>query len=339
MLRFVLCLLLLQSASWAQDNDILGYEIENANTMENPAPAKKVAPSAKKKNSIERERERDVEPVVLAPLPTKQDPAAAAVNVPKPVPATGNLKMEDFYQTWNARKVRQGIGYSPQLGVAEYDRWLSAKWGFLVGVRYSKNQDSFTETRTTAYNPTGLTLTDSTTFGGIRNPTVLVVVLGAKNRIWQNDWLQINWGPLLSYTQGTSVTYNVGTTSRTVPNVNTPNDYSVTDSGIGKVTTGVDPTYALGVRLGSEIYVKWFPNLSLCADIVMFNQLPIKGTTETNTSSRTYNVVSGVPQASTTETYNTNRVYNDFGGSASTGQTGAAFFNIFGANWSIKYVW
>ncbi len=336
MLRFVLCLLLLQSASWAQDNDILGYEIENANTIENPPPAKKVAPSTKKKNSIERERERDVEPVVLAPLPTKQDPAA---NVPKPVPGTGNLKMEDYYQTWNARKLRQGIGYSPLLAVAQYDRWISSKWGFLVGIRYSKNQDSATETKATSYSPTTLTLTDSTTFGGSRNPTVLVLIMGAKNRIWQNDWLQINWGPLLSYTQGTSVSYSVGSTSRTVPNVNTPGDYSVSEASLGTVTTGVDPTYSLGVRLGSEFYVKWFPNLSLCADIVIFNQLPVKGTTETKTASRNYNVVAGVPQSPSSETYNTNRVFNDLGGAASTRQVGADYFNAFGANWSIKYVW
>jgi hypothetical protein len=141
------------------------------------------------------------------------------------------------------------------------------------------------------------------------------------------------------YTHGTSVSYSTGNLSRTVANVNTPGDYTVTETNLGSTSSGVDPTYSLGVKVGSEFYAKWFPNIAICADIVFLNQLPLKGTQETNTATKSYNVVSNVAQAPSSESYNTSRVYNDFGGAASTGQVGASYFNLFGANWSIKYVW
>ncbi len=113
----------------------------------------------------------------------------------------------------------------------------------------------------------------------------------------------------------------------------------MTEANLGTTNNGVDPRYSLGVKVGSEFYVKWFPNLAICADIVFLNQLPVKGTQETNTATKTYNVVAGVAQSPTAESYNNSRTFNDYGGSASTGQIGAAYFNILGANWSIKYVW
>lgn len=325
MLRYIICLLFVQTTLWAQDADIFG-EIENSNTVET-LPKKNQKPTTTQA------------PITSTDLTIGANPTNSSTKPAPGVPATGNLKMEDYFQTWNARKLRQGIGYSPLLNLAQYDRWITAKWGVFVGFRYQKSTDTATETKTTSYNQTTLALTDSTQFGGTRNPTTIALMVGAKNRIWQNDFLQINWGPLLLYTHGTSVSYSVGSITKTVTNVNSPNDFTMTETGLGSTSNGVDPTYSLGVKVGSEFYLKWFPNLSLCADVVFLNQLPLKGTQESNTATKTYNVVAGVAQSPTAESYNTSRTYNDYGGAASTSQVGAQYFNILGANWSIKYVW
>jgi hypothetical protein len=322
MLRFVLSILFIQSVTWAQD-DILGLEIDSSATESQPAPP------PKKKGATPR-------PPSVVAASAASEPAQ---NQAAPATAQQSVRLDEYFNTWNARKVRQGFGYSPILNLAQYDRWITPKWGFFVGLRNQKTQDSFIENRTTSYNQTTLSLSDTTSFSGARNPTVINMVIGGKSRIWQNDWMQVNWGGFLMYTHGTSVSYATGSTTRTAPNVNTPNDYTMNENALGSTSSGVDPTYSLGVKVGSEFYIKWFPNLALCADIVFLNQLPLKGTTETSTATKTYNVVSGVAQAPTAESYNTNRVYNDYGGAASTGQVGASYFNLLGANWSIKYVW
>lgn len=324
MLRFILCVFLLQSVAWSQEPDILGVDIDNSSTEAQSAP-----PPRKKGSKSQ--------PPAQQAQPQNQDSntsASAQANS-----ATQTMRLDDYFNTWNARKVRQGFGYSPVLNLAQYDRWITPRWGFFVGLRYQKNQDSFSENRSTAYNQTTLSMTDTTTFSGTRNPTVLNLVIGTKNRIWQNDWMQVNWGALLLYTHGTSVSYATGSSTRSVVNVNTPSDFTMNENALGSTSSGVDPTYSLGVKVGSEFYLKWFPNLALCADIVFLNQLPLKGTTETNTATKTYSVVSGVAQAPTAESYNTSRTYNDYGGAASTGQVGASYFNLLGANWSVKYVW
>lgn len=314
MLRFVLSIILIQSVAWSQnyEGDILGAGTENS-TGEQPA------------NSANKKKEAES---------TQSKISTATKNT-----LSQTVKLDEYYNTWNARKLRQGFGFSPLLSLAQYDRWITPRWGFFIGVRYDKTQDNFAETKTTTYNQTSLSLTESVAFSGARNPTVLNLVVGAKKRIWQNDWMQVNWGPLLMYTHGTSVSYSTGTLTRTVANVNNPNDFTMSEASLGTISNGVDPKYSLGVKVGSEFYVKWFPNLALCADIVILNQLPVKGTQDEATATKTYAVVAGVQQAPTAESYSNVRRFNDFGGSASTSQVGSAYFNILGANWSIKYVW
>lgn len=324
MLRFVLGLLLVQSIAWSQDNDILGLEIEN-NSIESQPPPKQAPKKNQNSNKL------DSNSFMLS-TPSAQLGGKPA-NVQQP------MKLDDYFNTWNARKVRQSFGYSPLLNMAQYDRWITPKYGFFVGFYYQKSQDNFTETKTTNYNQTSLSLSESVTFGGSRNPTVMSLMIGGKSRIWQNDWLQINWGPLLMYTHGTSVSYATGTITRTVGNVNVPGDFTMNESALGSTSAGVDPKYSMGVKIGSEFYIKWFPNLAICGDIVFLNQMPVKGTQETSTATKTYNVVSGVAQAPTAESYSTSRTFNDLGGAASTSQVGASYFNMLGANWSIKYVW
>lgn len=347
MVRFAVILFLTHVAffhSAGQAQDILGYEIDESNSIDSkpsppPASSRKIPvnsntnsnfPPSKPAATAFPSNANSNNSDGAAPTPTKVNNAPTG---------TGYLKMEDYYQTWNARKLKQGISYSPLLNVAQYDRWITPKWGFFVGLRYAKSTDNFIESKTSTYNPTTLALSEDVSFAGSRNPTTLVLMVGAKGRIWQNDFMQVNWGPLLMYTHGTSVTYATGRLTRNVANVNNPNDYTMVETSLGSVSTGVDPTYSLGVKVGTEFYVKWFPHLALCADVVFMNQFPLKGTTETNTVSRTRNVVAGVPQSPTSEQYNNSRVYNDYGGGASTSQVGAQYFALLGTNWSIKYVW
>jgi hypothetical protein len=242
--------------------------------------------------------------------------------------------------SWNTQLLNS-FGIQPLSGAFNYQRWLkdAPSWGYTLQFSWTKSSDSTAEETSTTINVGSLTQTQGTTYSGVKNPEVLTLGAGFKNRIFSNPWIKISWGGELLYSQTSKVSYRTGSVSISTPNINTPGDYTVTESNLGDESLNTGSQIFWGPRFGAEFYIKWFPNLALYGEASLLTSLNRKNTTTRNTVSRAYSVVGGVAQAPSSESSSTVVRENQLGYSRSLSSVGSSYFNLFSSNWGLRYNW
>lgn len=145
-------------------------------------------------------------------------------------------------------------------------------------------------------------------------------------------------GGFAGATYTTSTNYPTGSTSTAISNTAAPETYTVTETGYGDISTKTDLTFFGGFKLGSEFYLKWFPNLALGFAAGVFTSTGGDVTTNTNSTTQTYQVTSGVSQTPTVRQKTSSEAITKNGGLVDTYGIGGTTFQFTGL-FTVRYVW
>lgn len=248
-------------------------------------------------------------------------------------------------QSWRPKSVVHSLGIESSsasfgvLGVTSvvYGRWNGSK-GWEALFAYNKTADSFANSSTTSLNTIANSQTLTETASGARNPTSILLGYQYKSKSFESDWLLIYWGALGAVRWQSTTEYDTGTKTTTTANTATPGDFTVTESARGSIKREPSPDYILGLRIGSEVYLRWFPNIALTFSTGFTQTLggTVKQTTDTWTRTTPYTGgVAGAPSSASRSTQVTETPGNL---SAATFGVGGQTFNLFGS-WGIRYIW
>ena len=254
---------------------------------------------------------------------------------------------EFWSNNWQPEKLKNSIGIETSattLGVLGrnvlvYSRWLNSRWGIEGLFGFSKASDTMNTAVNSSTDAIANSQTTTTTYTGVEQPKVITLGAVVKNRIYQSSWLQVYIGGMVAVNHFSDTRYQTGSSAATITDLATPNNFTVTETNLGTISTSQEIAYIVGPRVGTEIYLKWFPNFALGFSGGILYFMGGEQTTTTQRSTRSFAVVSGVPQEPTTTSTSTNIVsrtrppntINTFG----IGGTSFSFNGL----WTIKYMW
>lgn len=271
---------------------------------------------------------------------TTANSGSSSSSQPTPQIGSTNFIAERYMQSWRANRYMNSFGYNSLNNVIQYDAWLNKDIGYFAMGSISKDEDTATETKTVVTNNIGLSQAYTTSYSGSKKPMILTLGGGVKFRLWQNEWIQINWGGMGLLTQTSAVSYPyAGNIVKTVANTQSPNDYSTVFTDVGTVSTSASTAIRIGPRLGAEVYLKWFPNVSVVGDIQILMTMAQTGTTRYAYESKTYATTGGVDQPASSSTSTSQSQQTKTGGAWDTSQIGSSVFNALSATWGIRYNW
>lgn len=247
---------------------------------------------------------------------------------------------------WASRFYRQSIGFEGSGGVSSmigqnaitYGVWNSRRIGFELFIAASKTSDGVSEVQTTTTNAITGAKTISTAYSGTSKPFVLTLGVMPKVKAYRNSWLMV-YGAMVgaaSYVGG--VSNLTGTISSTASNPLRPNDQTITETSYGTVTSDSFLNFAVGPRVGSEIYVKSLPNVAIGFAAGIITTFSGDQTTTSDVRTASYLVVDGIKQTSTSEAGTKTVTRTRPGISGTTVAIAGQSFNLFGT-FTIRYVW
>jgi hypothetical protein len=259
------------------------------------------------------------------------------------------MKNSDWQPTWRPHQQRMALGIEPSsssFGVLGFNAISLTSWSnYWSGVEYlfgySKSNDSFTQTTVTSI-PNSLAATVSstatTTHSGTSNPHQALFGMSYREKLHQSDWMQIYWGVLGAVMYSSSASWTTGTRVLTTADITDPDNYSVTETAYGNVTQESGFRFYFGPKIGSEFYLKWFPQLALgfSTGLIGYVGYPVKQVTTTTTQN--YSVVDGVSGAPASKSESSTTSYNAGDWTASTVGIGGTTFSFTG-QFSIRYIW
>lgn len=260
-------------------------------------------------------------------------------------PAPAMTTTDDPWVGWPGR-YDQYVGYetgTTTVGIIGRDLIVYGTWDGESGTEYflgfEKPGDSYTKTSTTSQSGVATTSqTEAVTQSGSKSSYVLTLGAGKKQKIHQGRWVQVYMGYFGGMTYLTPATTPVGNRTKTTSNISNPDNYTITESGIGESKVKTDPILFGGVKLGSEFYLRWFPNLAIGFSTGLLLAAGGKKTTETSTETQTYSVVGGVPQTPTSHSGSKSEAVTDPGLTSDTFGIGGTSFQFNGL-FTIRYVW
>ena len=289
-------------------------------------------------------------PVGQAQLIAQLEMDEASEEIEKPMARTKKKrkkkrkKSEYHFQWFNPSNYQNAFGYERagvgilSENVINYSKWIDGgKRGYEIFAGFSKAADTLTTNQVTSTNSIAETQTITTTNTGQSNGFEITLGGGYKQKMYQSRWLQVYWGALGAVTYATATDFPVGTTV-VVNDTTTPGDFTTTQTGVGSTQVETDLAFSLGLKVGTEFYLKWFPQLAIGFSSGLLTTMGGNTTTTTTTSNRAAATVGGVEQDPTTDSSSTQVVQNDRGISASTFGIGGTEFNLFGT-FTIRYIW
>jgi hypothetical protein len=150
--------------------------------------------------------------------------------------------------------------------------------------------------------------------------------------------MMVYWGGYGGLVYTTDTTGKTGSVTKSTPNITTPDTHTITESGLGEQTISRDIQFLAAGRVGTEFYLKWFPQLALGFAGGLQTGYLGKTTNTIKQTTQTYQVVAGAQQTPTSRSESTTTQTTDNGLSSATFVMGGQQFNAFG-NFSLKYVW
>jgi len=246
---------------------------------------------------------------------------------------------------WSPESQQYALGYENGSGnfnvfaqnAMVFGIWVGPRLGLDIYLGYTKDADTYTTTSASSESSLNTTKTASTTYSGIKNQNYYTLGLGLKYVLYQNSWVQINFGGVAAVTLPSSATYSSGTITETFAVKTDPTNKSVVDT-VGSIEAKTALAYHVGPKIGSEFYLKWFPHLSLGFATGLLASFGGNTATTTTTRNKIFTVVNGTEQTPSTDTTSVSVADRDLGMRAKTFGIGGTVFNLFG-NFTIRYVW
>jgi hypothetical protein len=220
-------------------------------------------------------------------------------------------------------------------------------YGFMVdklGVdlyfAHSKDANTSTSsiTRTSNDASTPKTLTVVQKFTGTDNHKKTTFGVQPKYVFFADRWFKASVGFMLAYTPKSSVRYRTGTISTTYADATSVNNYSVSESSFGSISSSISSKTLYGPRISTEFYLKWFPHIALGFGTGLILSSGADATTDTSTQSRSYTVTNGVVGTPTTAQTTSASETTKTNGTAKTVAIGGTTFSLLG-NFSLRYIW
>lgn len=259
------------------------------------------------------------------------------------------MKNSEWQPTWRPHQQRMALGIEPSsssFGVLGFNAISLTSWtNYWSGIEYlfgySKSTDSFTESTATSI-PNSLAATVSstatTTHSGTSNPHQVLFGVSYREKLHQSDWMQIYWGALGAVMYSSKASWKTGTRAINTADITDPDNHSVTETGYGTITQEDGFRFYFGPKIGSEFYLKWFPQLALgfSTGLIGYVGYPVKQVTSTTT--QTYTVVDGVSGAPASKSESSTTSYNAGDLTVSTVGIGGTTFSFTG-QFSLRYIW
>lgn len=258
---------------------------------------------------------------------------------------TGSLVVEPSW--WKAGLHNYNIGYEAAAGTGILGQnvivgglWFNSNLGLDVFLGYNKGANGSTETVTDSTNvlATPNTRTTTTSYSGTNTGSNITLGANVKYRLVQTDWFQFNIGMMLAFLPGSSGDYQTGSRTETYADVSNTGNKTVTETALGTITSKTSTQIAVGPRLGTEFYIKWFPHLAVGFSTGILTTLTGETTTTTDTTSQSYTVTSGTAGTPTTKTTSHSVATNKLGFRGTTFGIGGTTFSLTGT-FSLRYVW
>lgn len=255
-------------------------------------------------------------------------------------------KMAAELPWWNPTKYRNEVGYEGSAGLASvlaqntisYSHWMTEGTAFDFFFGYSKGVDSATEGASLVTNTTATSSVSTASYTGTKNPHTFMLGAGLRTRLYQNEWFALSLGGVVAFSPGNGADYPTGTRTETTPNTASPTNKTVVETNLGTISVENKSKIAVGPRLVSEFYLKWFPHLALGLNAGIFSVFYGDTVTTTNTRSRTYAVVNGVDQTPSADSSTSSSSTNKYGMAGSTFGLGGSTFQFTGT-FTLHYVW
>lgn len=143
---------------------------------------------------------------------------------------------------------------------------------------------------------------------------------------------------MLAYAAKTSVSYKTGSVTTSYADSSNLSNYSVSETGLGSVSSTSSAKMIYGPRLSVEFYLKWFPHIGLGFGTGLLMTQGGDTTTKTTTQTRSYSVTNGVAGTPTSSQTSSATDTVKTGGSSRTIAVGGTRFSLLG-NFAIRYIW
>lgn len=262
------------------------------------------------------------------------------------------MKDSEWTPTWRPHMQKRAIGIETASGsfgalgtnAISYTKWGSPSRGMEYLFGYFKNEDSYQEKLTKTQNNVGSStqgLEEITEYSGSRNPHNFIFGMAYREKLHQSDWMQIYWGLLGAVQYSTSASYKTGTLTKTTSNISNPNTYSLAENvNYGETTRDSRLQFFVGPKLGSEFYLRWFPQLALgfSTGVLANFGTASQETAITNVGTETTSVTNGTV---TTAPINQEKSVTTTNPGDLNGQTlaiGGQTFSFTG-QFTIRYIW
>lgn len=247
---------------------------------------------------------------------------------------------------WRADRARYMVGFEsagtslsalPQSAVL-VGTWLDREIGIEGFFGFSLAASTAEQTQTQTPNPPLKTLSVVTSNTGTSTPGTFILGGVLKYRLVQTSWFQVYLGALVSLSPSFSSSYTAGSRTEVTPNTDVPGDRTITENGYGPVSVKRSLEIALGPKVGTEFYVKWFPHLALGFSGGILTSFGGDTTTTSSLATRSYSITGGVdnPPASSppvSTVADTKRGVR--GATFGLGGVGFQFTGLF----TIRYIW
>lgn len=209
--------------------------------------------------------------------------------------------------------------------------WMDRRWGFETYVGYAKSASTATETTGASVNALTNASTTTRTYTGAA-PVGRALIGGAlKYRIYQRKHFGVSTDFLLTFMPGSSASYLSGSEVITVPDTNSPSNYTVSQAAYGTVVSELSSFLRFGPRMTVDYHLPFLPNLLLGATFGIFASVGGTTTTTSPLRTQTYAVVNGVAQPPTSDSTVTSVVQSSPGLTSNTyglGGTGVGLGSV-----------
>lgn len=254
---------------------------------------------------------------------------------------------EETFNAWSPEKQRYSIGYEGAAlsavsvigkNAMNFGCWLNDSWAIDAYFGYTKDADTYSDTTASIGDAVANSSTVTVTHAGIKNANIFTLGAGVRYRVFQNSWFQFNVGGLLTYTPGVAASYTTGSITTTTPNLNSPGNQTISETGLGTISSNTNATTSVGPKLGTEFYPRWFPHLALGFSTGILTTFGSESTVTTSTRTRTYTTLGGTAQPPSADTTTNSVASLKPGTRGVTFGVGGAQFQLIGT-FTIRYIW
>lgn len=217
--------------------------------------------------------------------------------------------------------------------------YSTGSFGLDTYLGYAKAASDATEAIATEKDSVGAPeKTITTVLSGTTDTSRYVIGFQPKMHLVRNKWLRVSGGLMMAYIKGHTETEQTGSKVKTIADTADSDTYTMVETDVGQIETVTAATMVYGPRLSTEIYLKWFPHVSLGFGTGILMTSGGTKTVTTTSRDRTYTVTNGDRADPTVDETTTSTRTTVPGSSGETFAIGGTAFSLT-QTFQIRYVW